>query len=136
MVDKGNDYIISRLKEKYGDKYDYSLVKYKGWRQPITLVCNRCGSKRVVPTVSNALSQNIQCTESKCKKEDSRKAFEERGKELYGDHLDVLKTYLSTNYKYLVDDSYFKSPVEVIKYLNLDRDADTKIISAYKVRYY
>ena len=93
MVDKGNDYIISRLKEKYGDKYDYSLVKYKGWRQPITLVCNRCGSKRVVPTVSNALSQNIQCTEPKCKKEDSRKAFEERGKELYGDQFDYSNAY-------------------------------------------
>lgn len=93
MVDKRNDYVISRLKEKYGDKYDYSLIKYKGWRQPITLVCNRCGNKRVVPTVSNALSQNIQCAEPKCKKEDNRKAFEERGKELYGGQFDYSNAY-------------------------------------------
>lgn len=35
--------IVSSFIAKHGDQYDYSLVEYKGWQHPVTIVCREHG---------------------------------------------------------------------------------------------
>ena len=34
-----NDIIIEKFKKKYGDKYDYSKVRYEHWKKPVIIIC-------------------------------------------------------------------------------------------------
>ena len=35
---------IERAKSVHKDKYDYSLVKYKAAKKPVSIICNKCGN--------------------------------------------------------------------------------------------
>ena len=54
------EYFINKLKEKYGDRYDYSLVEYKGTRnkEKITLICPKHGSYDIT---ANNIMQGCHC---------------------------------------------------------------------------
>lgn len=40
-----NEEYVSRLKEKFGDRFDYSKVNYVNSRSEVTLICNNCGTE-------------------------------------------------------------------------------------------
>lgn len=37
------------MKEKYGDRYDYSLVNYKSTREKVTIICKKHGPFQILP---------------------------------------------------------------------------------------
>lgn len=49
-IKKEKDKFITKAKEKYGDKYDYSKVVFKNWKTPVEIICKRHGSFYQKPT--------------------------------------------------------------------------------------
>lgn len=43
------DYFLSKAKELYGDKYDYSKVEYNGMNKPVTIICPIHGEFNLSP---------------------------------------------------------------------------------------
>lgn len=85
-----NEEFINRLRDMFGDNYDYSKVKYNGTRGYVTIVCPKHGEfKARVGT----LSRGVGCL--KCKEEERLKKFNDlyikKFKEYYPD-LDYSKT--------------------------------------------
>jgi len=44
-----NEEILKRLENSYGNKYDYSKVKYTGAKNKITLICPKHGEFQIRP---------------------------------------------------------------------------------------
>lgn len=87
-----NEEFINRLRDMFGDNYDYSKVKYNGTRGYVTIVCPKHGEfKARVGT----LSRGVGCL--KCKEEERLKKFNDlyikKFKEYYPD-LDYSKYIL------------------------------------------
>ena len=55
---KNNIDFINQMKEKYSDKYDYSLVEYNGVYKDVTLICQKHGQFRKTP---NSLLKGYTC---------------------------------------------------------------------------
>lgn len=66
-----NEEFIARLKEIYGDKYDYSKVDYKGNKTKITLICPEHGE--FYKKASDLLNKKTGCP--LCNQEHKRKYF-------------------------------------------------------------
>jgi hypothetical protein len=89
-----NDEFVSQLKGIYGDKYDYSLVKYMGQNTKVTIICPKhnefeqwCGH----------LTQGVGC--QKCSSEEQSKKqlkplekFVSEAKAVHGDRYDYTQT--------------------------------------------
>lgn len=59
------DDIIESFKTAHGDKYDYSLVVYKGATTPVTIICNKHGEFKQAPIQHKNGKGCIKCKESK-----------------------------------------------------------------------
>lgn len=72
---------VERAKAIHGDKYDYSLVNYKTCKDPVEIICNRCG-KHFLQTPDNHINTKKGCPV--CGKERSKEKLIARGKERRG----------------------------------------------------
>jgi hypothetical protein len=95
-----NKEIIGRIKEKYGDKYDYSKINYQGSEKKITLICKKHGDFEI--TFGN-LMNGRGCP--KCKFEKLSKLFKsntddfiKKAKKVHGDKYDY------SNVEYIKND--------------------------------
>lgn len=94
---------IEKAKLIHGDKYDYSLVDYKGSKIKIKIKCNKCGT--IFEQVPASHLQGVGCR--KCKsKENSEKQkttiskFVEKSKAVHGDKYDYsLVNYINCDTK-------------------------------------
>jgi very-short-patch-repair endonuclease len=92
--------IIEAFAKKYGDKYDYSKVEYKGYHTNVYIICPKHGEFKVTP--ANFLLGK-QCP--KCKVEKLREFFSlttdefiQKAKEIHGDKYDYSKVeYVNNN---------------------------------------
>lgn len=89
------EYLIKKCQYFYGDKYDYSKVKYKGGcskKEHVEIICPKHGS--FFKCIDNINKKDCGCP--KCSKEEKRlngivsnaKKFIERSKEKFGDRFD------------------------------------------------
>lgn len=72
---------VERAKAIHGDKYDYSLVNYKTCKDPVEIICNKCG-KHFLQTPDNHINTKKGCPV--CGKERSKEKLVARGKERRG----------------------------------------------------
>ena len=67
---------IEYLKTKYGDRYDYSKCVYKGSREKVTLICNKCGTE--INILAVRLTSSNPCIPCEgCRKLDKEKKLKE-----------------------------------------------------------
>lgn len=97
---------ITKCREKYGDKYDYSKVEYKGSKSKVTIICPKHGEFQI--RASNFL-QGHECNKCGIEHKPQCKAitkdeFIEKAKQIYGDKYDYSK----------VDFINSKTPVTII----------------------
>ena len=97
------DYFIKRLKEKWGNEYDYSKVHYINKKTPVTIVCNKHGAFKRTP--SNIFHNKGGCP--KCEKEkmkiDSHDNFLRKAKEIHGSIYDYSNVeYIDSSTKVLI----------------------------------
>lgn len=94
-----NEEIVDRLREKYGDDYDYSEVNYTDSRENITLVCKTHGTK-ISRRASSLLEASYKCPCPECRTETVREInsarktvnFIEKANKVHGDKYDYSKT--------------------------------------------
>lgn len=55
--DKDRDEFVKKAKKKYGDRYDYSNVVFKGNKAKVEIKCNQCGNVFYQTTVGHLLSK-------------------------------------------------------------------------------
>ena len=72
------------LKKKYGDKFDYSKVEYKGLTVPITIICKKCG--KVMRRMPFSHLSCIDCSSKERAK--TTEQFIEDAKKIHGDAFD------------------------------------------------
>lgn len=92
---------IKKAKDKFGDKFDYSKVKYKNNKAKICIICPDHGEFWITP--NHFLSSNYGCP--KCGKEStkeklrySKEYFLQKAKEIHGDKYDYSKVnYVDLN---------------------------------------
>lgn len=91
-----------KLQQKYGDKYDYSKVEYKGNKVKVCIICPIHGEFWVAPT--NHVSKHNKCGCPKCSKKGSGERgkltleeFIERAKKVHGDKYDYSKVNYVNN---------------------------------------
>ena len=90
---------ITKCREKYGDKYDYSKVEYKGSKSKVTIICPKHGEFQI--RASNFL-QGHECNKCGIEHKPQCKAitkdeFIERAKQIYGDKYDYSKVEYVNN---------------------------------------
>lgn len=82
-----NEEFIERLKEKFGDRFDYSKVNYVNSRSEVTLICNNCGTE-FQKNAKWILNQKNPCTGCDYKNKDlNKRKFLDRVKNKFGDKL-------------------------------------------------
>lgn len=84
---KTTDAFIKKLKDLYGDEYDYSLVDFKDRETPIKLICKKHGVFERIPR--NLLKNKCGCVQ--CYKESTRitqEEFIERAQQINGNKFD------------------------------------------------
>ena len=88
---------IRRATEKFGDKFDYSNIDYKGFREKTTLYCHKHGPFEASPF--NHLRRDSGCCPG-CKKEAKALTTEQfiaKSKEKYGDRFSYEHTVYKSN---------------------------------------
>lgn len=94
-----NEYIINELKKVYGDRFDYSKVKYEGRKKKITLTCKEHGDFQIWPYPPFPTNPCPKCGSKLYTTEECIKRF----KEVHGDKYIYNKTiYKSSNKKLLI----------------------------------
>jgi len=83
---------IKKSKEKFGDRFDYSKVKYADSQTPITLICKEHGEFNI-DMYKHLYYENGGCPlcNSKIEKEEKANAFIKKSKEKFGDRFDYSK---------------------------------------------
>ena len=91
---------IDRLKRKYKDKFDYSLVKYKNYKTPVKIICNKCKTIFEVLPIS-LLYKNVKCPNCYKKeyRENRMKKLEEFIEDAINVHGDGRYDYSLVDYK-------------------------------------
>ena len=97
------NYFLSKAKDIYGDRFDYSLVEYNGGDTPVTIICKKHGPFTVKPLMHYRGTGG--CPE--CRREKIREAcasttveFIEKAIRLHGDKYDYsLVDYTTSNDK-------------------------------------
>lgn len=82
---------IQRSKAVHGDKYDYSLIKYKNTKSNVTLICKDCG-KAFEQNAGNHLN-GAGC--NNCRRL-TQEEFIKKAKEIHGDKFDYSPTVYTT----------------------------------------
>ena len=77
---------IVRAKEKHGDKYDYSQVKYVNMRTPVTIICPEHGPFKQKPLVHLSGSGCRECQYSKRRL--TKESFIARAEQIHGNKYD------------------------------------------------
>jgi|UniRef100_UPI004024DA25 very-short-patch-repair endonuclease len=94
---------LERARIKYGNKFDYSLMKYRDYRTPITIVCPEHGEFTLSPMYHLTYAMGcVACSRDKMSKEMSMttEEFVERAVFVHGDRYDYSKVnYINSNYK-------------------------------------
>ena len=83
---------IKKSKEKFGDRFDYSKVKYADSQTPITLICKEHGEFNI-DMYKHLYYEDGGCPlcNSKREKEEKANAFIKKSKEKFGDRFDYSK---------------------------------------------
>lgn len=93
------EYFLKSLKEKFGDKYDFSMSVFKGQSEDVTYVCPIHGVQH--SKAKNLLSGYgcYQCgrESQKSRMSDTKESFIEKAKKLYGDFYDYSKVEYKNN---------------------------------------
>lgn len=90
---KTTEQFIKKAKEKFGDKFDYSLVEYVNKDTPIKIICNEC-KQIMIQTPNNHLACKYGCTNVMCKNAPptgikyTTETFIEVAKEKFGNDFD------------------------------------------------
>ena len=79
---------IKKSKEKFGDRFDYSKVKYADSQTPITLICKEHGEFNI-DMYKHLYYEDGGCP--LCEKEEKANAFIKKSKEKFGDRFDYSK---------------------------------------------
>ena len=89
---------IKKARKVHGDKYDYSLVEYKGANVKVEIICKKCG-KHFKQTPHNHLHSQG-CLACSGRKQLTTEEFIRRAKEVHGDKYDYSKVeYVNKNTK-------------------------------------
>ena len=78
---------IKRSKAIHGDKYDYSVMSYKGLKYPINLICKKHNYKFTVKAAHQHIYDHYQGCQI-CKAEKSQNFFFDKAKTIHGDKYD------------------------------------------------
>lgn len=80
--------LIKKINEIYGsDRFDCSLIDYKGAREPVILICKKCGSKiEINPDRLGVASEPCK----KCASKSNRDLFVLKSKEKWGDRFEFV----------------------------------------------
>ena len=79
---------IKKSKEKFGDRFDYSKVKYADSQTPVTLICKEHGEFNI-DMYKHLYYEDGGCP--LCEKEEKANAFIKKSKEKFGDRFDYSK---------------------------------------------
>ena len=94
---------LKRARGKYGNKFDYTLMKYQDYRTPVTIICPEHGEFTLTPMYHLTYSMGcVACSRDKMSKEMSMttEEFIERAVYVHGDRYDYSKVnYINSNYK-------------------------------------
>lgn len=94
---------LERARAKYGNKFDYSLMKYRDYRTPITIICPEHGEFTLPPMYHLTYAMGcVACSRDKMSKEMSMttEEFIERAIYVHGDRYDYSKVnYINGSYK-------------------------------------
>ena len=86
---------IEKAKKIHGDKYDYSLVDYKGCNIPVKIICNTCGEVFEQKPRKHLLGHG--CTEHMKNKKLTFETFLEKAKKAHGDDFDYTFSNIDFN---------------------------------------
>jgi len=101
-MNKSNIDFINQMKEKYSDKYDYSLVEYNGVYKDVTIICKEHGQFRKSP---NSLLKGYTCPNCVKYNKLNRESF-------------IIKANLVHENKYIYDESFvYKNSRSKVKIL-------------------
>lgn len=102
------EYFVNRCREKYGDDFDYTMVKFSGLNNKIKIRCNKCGSIFDV-RADHFLYEKAKgcCTFCRTKKLHdifslSKDDFVKRAKSIHGDAYDYSKTKYTNMHKPII----------------------------------
>ena len=94
---------LKRARGKYGNKFDYTLMKYQDYRTPVTIICPEHGEFTLTPMYHLTYAMGcVACSRDKMSKEMSMttEEFVERAVFVHGDRYDYSKVnYINSNYK-------------------------------------
>lgn len=101
---KNENQFIEQLKNKFGDDFDYSFVKYEGSHKKITLKCNTCGNfvSKIAKDLLFRISKENTCPYCKNNKiiKERQLHFIEKSKKIHNDKYDYSKAkYISSKVK-------------------------------------
>lgn len=77
---------INNVEQIHGDKYDYSLVEYKGTRYKIKIICPQHGEFSVTP--NDHISKSSGCPTCSNRKKHTTESFIERAKRIHNNKYD------------------------------------------------
>ena len=95
------DRFVSFAKQKHGDKYDYSLVDYKYSREPVEIICKKCGTHFFQAPNSHLMGRgcpNCALLEQSLLLRHTTEMFMEKAKKVHGDRYSYKHTeYIKDN---------------------------------------
>lgn len=94
---------IKRSKAIHGDKYDYSVMSYKGWKYPINLICKKHNYEFTVKAAYRHIQDHYQGCQI-CKAEKSQNFFFDKAKTIHGDKYDYSESVFVSS----------KKPIDII----------------------
>lgn len=94
---------LERARAKYGDRFDYSMMKYRDYRTPISIICPEHGEFTLSPMYHLSYAMGcVSCSRDKMSQEMSMTTdeFIERARYVHGNRYDYSKVnYTNTNNK-------------------------------------
>ena len=97
------DEFIRRSKAIHGDKYDYSVMSYKGLKYPINLICKKHNYEFTVKAACQHIQDHYQGCQI-CKAEKLQNHFFNKAKTIHGDKYDYSKSVFVSS----------KKPIDII----------------------
>ena len=94
---------IKRSKAIHGDKYDYSVMSYKGLKYPINLICKKHNYEFTVKAACQHIYDHYQGCQI-CKAENLQNHFFNKAKTIHGDKYDYSKSVFVSS----------KKPIDII----------------------
>jgi DNA-directed RNA polymerase subunit RPC12/RpoP len=94
------DTFVENMKEKYGEKYDYSKIIYVNSKTRITIICNKCGNQwDILPLNNHFGCRNCQYKMLPQNKPLDHDKFVEQARSIHGDKYEYISSYISNKKK-------------------------------------